>query len=145
MTPATKLSSSTLQVAFLSITLALCLPSSAAMKSATKENPSSARSSRCTYGIAQDGSNNCMSKAEFNITTSRQSALDSDPAQYMRNALARCENLKGDDREDCLSRIRGGGTISGSVEAGGLYRELVTIIPGKPAEQPPNVVPPIVR
>ena len=76
-----------------------------------------------------------MSKAEFDITSSRQAALDSDPAQYMRNALTRCESLKGDDRIDCVSRIHGAGTLSGSVEGGGLYRELVTIIPGKPAEE----------
>ena len=72
-----------------------------------------------------------MSKAEFDITSSRQAALDLDPSQYMRNALMRCESLKGDDQSDCVSRIRGAGTVSGSVEGVGLYRELVTIIPGK--------------
>ncbi len=145
MTPIFKLSVITLQVAFTSLALFVCVPSSAAMKSASKESHNNVQSSRCAYGIAQDGSNNCMSKAEFEITTSRQRALDSDPAQYMRNALARCESLKGDDRDDCVARIRGAGTVSGSVEAGGLYRELITVIPGKPAEQAPNAVAPIAR
>jgi uncharacterized membrane protein len=145
MTPVSKPSSFTLRVALTSLALFVCFPSLAAMKSVSKENHGSARPSRCLYGIAQDGTKNCMSKAEFNITTSRQTALDADPAQYMRNALTRCESLKGDDRADCLSRIRGGGTVTGSVEAGGLYRELVTIIPGKPADQTPKEVTPIAR
>jgi uncharacterized membrane protein len=126
----------TLRVVFTSIALIVCVPSSAAPKSVNKDNTT--RSPRCSYGIAQDGTNNCMSKAEYDITASRQNVLDADPAQYMRNALVRCDSLKGDDQKDCLSRIRGGGTVSGSVEGGGLYRELVTIIPGKPAEESPK-------
>jgi hypothetical protein len=129
-----KLKPFTLPMALTSLALVFCLPSSCEAKSDGKVTQNSARAARCPYGIAQDGTHNCMSKAEFDITSSRQAALDSDPAQYMRNALMRCESLKGDDRSDCMSRIRGAGTVSGSVEGGGLYRELVTIIPGKPAE-----------
>ena len=81
---------------------------------------------RCAYGIATDGSSNCMSKADFEVAQSRQAALERDPAQYKRNALARCEGLAGADRQDCLARIDGKGTTSGSVEGGGIYRELVT-------------------
>ncbi len=140
-----KLSTFTLKVALTSVALLVCVPTSAATKTVAKESHNSMRSSKCSYGVAQDGTDNCMSKAEFDITTSRQRALDSDPSQYMRNALVRCESLKGDDREDCVARIRGGGTVSGSVEAGGLYRELVTVIPGKPAEPAPTVVTPAAR
>jgi uncharacterized membrane protein len=144
MTPALKLSTANFLVALTSFALFVGSPHEAAAKSVSKAGSDTARASKCSYGIAQDGSNNCMSKAEFDITTSRQAALDSDPAQYMRNALVRCEGLKI-DRDDCIARIRGGGTVSGSVEAGGLYRELVTIIPGKPAELAPKVVAPVER
>jgi hypothetical protein len=133
MTLISKVSFISMKVALTSLALMLCLPSSSATKSPSKVHQTSVRSSGCPYGIAQDGTKNCMSKAEYDITTSRQNALDADPEQYMRNALVRCDSLKGDDRKDCLSRIRGGGTVSGSVEGGGLYRELITIIPGKPA------------
>ena len=88
---------------------------------------------RCAYGIATDGSSNCMSKADFEVAQSRQAALDRDPAQYKRNALTRCEGLTGADRQDCLVRIDGKGTTSGSVEGGGIYRELVTREVGVPA------------
>ena len=136
MTLISKPSSASLKAALVCLALVISMPSSSATKSAAKGN--SARSSPCAYGIAQDGTKNCMYKAEYDITTSRQNVLDADPEQYIRNALIRCDSLKGDDRKDCLSRIRGGGTVSGSIEGGGLYRELVTIIPGKPAGEAPK-------
>ena len=42
------------------------------------------------------------------------------------NALKRCTPLPEELRRDCEARMRGAGTVSGSVEAGGIYRELVT-------------------
>ncbi len=99
----------------------------------------------CPYGMATDGSTNCMTKADFDIAKARQSALDRDPAQYMRNALQRCEGLAGDDRRDCVARIaNGSGTTSGSVEGGGIYRELVTretVPPVPPAASAPASAP----
>ena len=92
---------------------------------------------RCPYGIATDGSSNCMTQADFTERRSIQAAFDRDPAQYKRNALARCEGLSGNDRQDCISRIDGKGTTSGSVEGGGIYRELVTREVGVPAAAVP--------
>ena len=80
----------------------------------------------CQYGPSTDGNAGCMTKADSDETRSRQAALDRDPTQYMRNALVRCDRLTGDDRQDCVLRISGKGTTSGSVEGGGIYRELVT-------------------
>jgi uncharacterized membrane protein len=134
MTLFLKLNPLTVRVALTSLAFFVVMPSGAQTKVASSDNQKSVRTARCNYGIAHDGTNNCMSKSEFDITTSRQSALDSDPSQYLRNALVRCEGLKGADRDDCRTRIRGGGTVTGSVEAGGLYRELVTIVPAKPSE-----------
>ena len=56
---------------------------------------------------------------------------DADPGRYARNALERCKALPEPDRNDCVLRMQGRGTTSGSVEGGGIYRELVTIIPGE--------------
>ena len=56
----------------------------------------------------------------------------------MRNALLRCERLSGDDRQDCVARIKGHGTESGSVESGGIYRELVTL-EAAPPKAPKNI------
>jgi hypothetical protein len=87
----------------------------------------------CIQGRTPSGGVGCISPAEANLTRSRQAALDKDPAQYQRNALVRCDRLVGDDRQDCVARIQGQGTTSGSVENGGIYRELVTRSVGTPA------------
>ena len=84
-------------------------------------------------GRTPAGTLGCISPAESRLTRSRQAALDKDPAQYQRNALVRCERLAGDDRQDCIARIQGQGTSSGSVEAGGIYRELITRTVDTPA------------
>ena len=59
----------------------------------------------------------------------------------MRNALRRCEPLRDPDRQDCVARIRGEGTTSGSVAEGGIYRELVTREVGAMPAPEPGVPP----
>ncbi len=48
------------------------------------------------------------------------------PSDFERNALQRCEVHSGDDRTDCIARIRGQGRTIGSVAGGGILRELTT-------------------
>src|SRR5258706_8014919 len=45
---------------------------------------------------------------------------DADPAQLERNRFARCEVLPAEERGYCIRRMNGEGTISGSVEGGGI-------------------------
>ena len=54
--------------------------------------------------------------------------------QLQRNAFLRCDALAGDERVACVARIRGEGTVSGSVAGGGILRELVTteVMPSEP-------------
>ena len=56
---------------------------------------------------------------------------DASQAQYEKNRLQRCAYLPEADRPDCERRMRGEGTVSGSVESGGIYRELRTIVPAE--------------
>ena len=56
---------------------------------------------------------------------------DLDPAAYQRNQALRCGPLKDKDLQDCMARMRGAGTTSGSVESGGMLRELTTVEVGK--------------
>ena len=56
---------------------------------------------------------------------------NADEAQRERNKYARCEYLTGDDRTYCMRRMDGEGTVSGSVEGGGLTRELRVIVPAE--------------
>lgn len=45
---------------------------------------------------------------------------------YVENQFRRCNALRGPDKIDCIARMAGEGTRSGSVEGGGIYRELIT-------------------
>jgi hypothetical protein len=56
-------------------------------------------------------------------------ARGENPAEFERNRLARCDKHTGDDRDYCIRRMNGEGTISGSVEGGGIYRELRVQVP----------------
>lgn len=57
-------------------------------------------------------------------------------AEFERNAIQRCEPLPERDRMDCVARIQGAGTTSGSVSGGGLLREITT--PGTMAPVAPS-------
>jgi hypothetical protein len=53
-----------------------------------------------------------------------------DAAQQERNRYARCElHANGEDRELCIRRMNGEGTVTGSYEGGGIYRELRVTVP----------------
>ena len=48
---------------------------------------------------------------------------------YAENKYARCDYHKNpEDRDYCIRRMNGEGTVSGSVEGGGLLRELRVIV-----------------
>ncbi|MBA3625282.1 MAG: hypothetical protein H0W48_12705 [Methylibium sp.] len=66
-----------------------------------------------------------------------QGELQTGDAAYRRNALLRCRALPVAEQPACEARIRGDGSVSGSVEEGGILRELVVRdrTPGK--EAPP--------
>lgn len=49
------------------------------------------------------------------------------------NATQRCINLPIDQAKDCMARMQGAGTVSGSAASGGILRELVTVQPAASA------------
>jgi hypothetical protein len=69
----------------------------------------------------------CLSEASTALASALPPTVAPDPGRYARNARKRCEPLEEPDRSDCVARIEGQGTTSGSVAGGGIYRELVTV------------------
>jgi hypothetical protein len=69
---------------------------------------------------------NCLSEASTRYAVTRPTPAEEQTDALMRNALRRCEPLPPALRSDCLARMQGQGTTSGSVAGGGIYRELVT-------------------
>jgi len=80
----------------------------------------------CAAVRSDDAHQNCLSEASTRLAQTQPSRADESADILLRNALKRCEPLAGADRADCVARIQGQGTTSGSVSSGGIYRELVT-------------------
>lgn len=91
----------------------------------------------CMKGQSNQNRATCMREAGAAYQQARRHGLDDGAAPYARNAVQRCQALAGDDRAACEARMQGHGTISGTAESGGIYRELVVTTPGAtPTPQP---------
>jgi len=84
----------------------------------------------------------CLSEASTARSMALPSVVDPDPGRYARNALKRCEPLPEPERRDCVARMQGQGTTSGTVTGGGIYRELVTRETEAAPPTPAGAVPP---
>jgi hypothetical protein len=81
----------------------------------------------CLSGASHQDQATCLKEAGAALAEARRGQLDKgmEAEQRRQNALQRCKPLPAADRETCEARILGEGTVSGSVEGGGVYRELV--------------------
>jgi hypothetical protein len=81
---------------------------------------------RCLNGTSNEDRSTCLTEAAAARAAAQQGKLDDGGATYRRNARERCKALTGADAGDCMARMNGKGTTSGSAESGGIYRETVT-------------------
>jgi hypothetical protein len=70
---------------------------------------------------------NALAEAKRNLLSDTTANL------FEKNQLKRCRVFKGDDREACEARARGEGSSTGSVQSGGLLREVVRPVVPSPA------------
>jgi len=81
----------------------------------------------CISGQTSQDRATCMREAEAARQEARRGQIDDDDeAQFEQNRMRGCDGLPPEDREDCVRLKSGEGSTSGSVEGGGIYRELVT-------------------
>lgn len=92
----------------------------------------------CMDGSSQQDRTTCLKEAGAARDEARRGQLGASAkaGDTQVNATARCNALPAKDRDDCIARINGAGTTSGSVKEGGIYRELVTTTPAPPTQQP---------
>ncbi|MEJ6001194.1 hypothetical protein [Paucibacter soli] len=83
----------------------------------------------CLAGKTNQDRPTCLREAGAAYAEAQRGGLEGDEESWRRNAVRRCEVLQGDERFDCLARMRGQGQVSGSAAGGGIYRELVTVVP----------------
>ena len=81
----------------------------------------------------------CLKEASAALDESRRGNLTTGAQDDLRrNANDRCGVLAGAERSDCLARMKGQGSVSGSVSGGGILREKVTIEPVPAAASSPK-------
>ena len=88
----------------------------------------------CIGGLSHQPREVCLREAAAAYGAALKGDLDdplghlSDSQQrYQENRLRRCDVLPAEDRDLCRARMRGEGVTRGSVEEGGIYRELTVI------------------
>ncbi|MDP9045057.1 MAG: hypothetical protein M3O01_09655 [Pseudomonadota bacterium] len=84
---------------------------------------------RCLSGTSGQAQATCLKEAGAALEASRQGMLNDRGAKYGKNAKERCDLLSGDEKVDCIARMKAAPntTESGSVKGGGILRETVTV------------------
>lgn len=85
----------------------------------------------CMSGQSNQDRATCLKEAGAARAEARRNRLDTGSVHLQENARARCAALSGDDRADCDKRMSGEGSVSGSVQDGGVLREMTTVVPAK--------------
>lgn len=84
----------------------------------------------CKSGQSQQDYKTCMQEAGAALVENRRGNLTTAPEQTLAvNSEDRCGVLSGDERVACQARMEGLGQVEGSVEGGGLLRQIVIITP----------------
>jgi hypothetical protein len=119
--------------------LALCLAATllsanaaAADRSASAQAQYRNDRAACLNGQSDQDRATCLKEAGAALQEARRGRLDNGrdgEGQFEKNRLLRCDSQPAQDRGDCIRRMNGEGTTSGSVESGGIVRELVTTVP----------------
>jgi hypothetical protein len=86
----------------------------------------------CLSGQTNQDRATCLKEAGAALQEARRGRLDNGrdgESQFEKNRVLRCDGQPAQDRADCLRRMSGEGTTRGSVEGGGIIRELVITEP----------------
>lgn len=84
---------------------------------------------RCLSGTSGQAQSTCLKEAGAALDVARKGSLDDRDARYGKNAKERCDLLSGDEKKDCIARMKDAPNTmeSGSVKGGGILRETVTV------------------
>lgn len=82
----------------------------------------------CMTGRTQQDQATCLREAQNAQADKKRGVLDNAGGAYDANAAARCEVLTGEEKAACQARVVGFGSTTGSVAAGGVLREVETVV-----------------
>lgn len=94
---------------------------------------------RCLSGQSGQAQQTCMKEAGAARDAAQKGQLADGDGKLRKNAKERCDVLVGDEKLDCMARMKGASntTESGSVKGGGIIRETKTIEPAPAASAAP--------
>lgn len=92
----------------------------------------------CTSGKSNQDLPTCLREASAALQASRQTPAAATPPDTIANQQKRCAVLRDEEARDCVARMSGQGTKSGSVASGGILRELVTVDAAASAASAPS-------
>lgn len=105
-------------------------------KASIEANYQSARAACQSMAVPADRTNCMRDAGAARAQALRTGASSTSPEQLQRNALQRCQaHTSAEDKATCERMARGDGSTSGSVESGGVIREITTQVP---APMPPR-------
>lgn len=122
-----------------SLALACCAAAGAATHEGSADAQARYRNDRaaCMEGHTSQDRATCLREAGAALQSAQRGQLVEQGAAYEHNRFLRCNPLPAEDKQDCIRRMNGEGIVRGSVEEGGIYRELRTVVPA-PAEGAPS-------
>lgn len=86
----------------------------------------------CKSGQSQQDMKTCMQEAGAALVENRRGNLTTQAPQTLAiNSEDRCGVLSGDERVACQARMEGLGRTEGSVEGGGIIREITIVKVGE--------------
>ncbi|MDQ2147406.1 hypothetical protein RBI22_01675 [Alcaligenaceae bacterium C4P045] len=91
---------------------------------------------RCNAGQTAQPKNVCLQEAGAARQEAMRSRLVNANQQYDQNATARCNALPAADRSACVAQMSGQGRTMGSVEGGGVLREMTIQVPANQVNAP---------
>lgn len=120
----------------MSLTAAMAIAAGAASEAQTRYEQERAR---CLSGQSGQAQDTCLKEAGAARDAAQKGQLADGDGKLRKNAKDRCDVLAGDEKRDCMARIKGASntTESGSVKGGGIIRETVTIEPAPAASAAP--------
>ena len=116
----------------LALCAAVALLSATVVVAADRTRPSEAQRTyqrdraACMSGQTGQDRATCLQEASAALQESKRGNLHDGQSDFERNRLLRCEKQPPEDRQDCVRRMSSEARTTGSVEGGGVLRELTT-------------------
>jgi hypothetical protein len=129
------------RTAFFTAQVLLCLSFFLSAQAQTSAQPQDELTARYQQDLAECEAQQatqdlaaCRLEARNALAEAKRNLLSDTTANlFEKNQFKRCRVFKGEDREACEARVRNEGSSTGSVQSGGILREVVRPVAPSPA------------